>query len=445
MKFFIRTYGCQMNVRDSESVESILMDSGLEKADDEGSADIFIVNTCSVRGKAEDKAIGKLGVMAKAKRDGSGQILGVMGCMVQRMQDQVFKRVPDLDFAVGTHRFSRMPAVIEAVKVGTGPVLEAGDDNLIEELSGHTRVGMSAFINILFGCDRRCSFCIVPAVRGEERSRLGADVLEEVKAVAESGVREVTLLGQSVMSYGRKGGVWPDDYNSANGYTEPLPRLLEAVCAVDGIRRVRFTSGHPSGCTPELARAMAELTEVCEHMHLPLQSASDRILGSMKRGYKVEDYRAAVQCLRAAVPGIAVSTDIIVGFPSETEDDFEMTRKFMDDIGFDNAFIFKYSPRPSTSAEKMVDDVSAEEKMRRNKVLLEDQGKRSKAVNEGMVDRSFKVLAEGVSLRNAERWSGRTGTNRIVVFEPKDGLNKGDIVNVRIERAMAQTVYGVIE
>jgi tRNA-2-methylthio-N6-dimethylallyladenosine synthase len=445
MKFFIRTYGCQMNVRDSESVESILMDSGLEKADDDGSADIFIVNTCSVRGKAEDKAIGKLGVMAKAKRDGSGQILGVMGCMVQRMQEQVFKKVPDLDFAVGTHRFSRMPAVIEAVKVGAGPVLEAGDDNLIEELSGHTRVGMSAFINILFGCDRRCSFCIVPAVRGEERSRMGADVLEEVKAVAESGVREVTLLGQSVMSYGRKGCVWPDDYNSANGYTEPLPRLLEAVCAVDGIKRVRFTSGHPSGCTAELARAMAELPEVCEHMHLPLQSASDRILGSMRRGYKVEDYRAAVQCLREAVPDIAVSTDIIVGFPSETEEDFEMTRKFMDDIGFDNAFIFKYSPRPSTPAEKMGDDVSAEEKMRRNKVLLEEQDKRSKAVNEGMVGRSFKVLAEGVSLRNAERWSGRTGSNRIVVFEPQDGLNKGDIVNVRIERAMAQTVYGVIE
>lgn len=434
-----------MNVRDSESVESILLAHGHEPAADEGSTDIFIVNTCSVRGKAEDKAIGKLGIMAKAKRDGSGQIVGVMGCMVQRMKEEVFKKVPDLDFAVGTHRFASIPAVIEAVKTGRGPVLEVGDDELIEELSGHSRIGVSAFINILFGCDRRCTFCIVPSVRGTERSRQGSDVLEEVKAVAAAGVREVTLLGQSVMSYGRKGGVWPDDHVSERGYSEPLPRLLEEVCAVDGIERVRFTSGHPSGCTFELARAMAELPEVCEHMHLPLQSASDRILTQMRRGYNAEEYRSAVQRLRDVMPEIAVSTDIIVGFPSETEDDFEKTRRFMNDIGFDNAFIFKYSPRPSTPAEKMVDDVSAEEKMRRNKVLLGEQDTRSVVVNEGMVGRSFKVLAEGVSLRNADRWSGRTGANRIVVFEPVAGLAKGDIVNVRIERAMAQTVYGVIE
>lgn len=445
MKFFIKTYGCQMNVRDSESVEAILLANGHEKAENEASADVFMVNTCSVRGKAEDKAIGKLGIKAKEKRDGSGQIIGVMGCMAQRLQADLFKKLPDLDFAIGTQRFSKICGVIEAVRAGRGPVLEVGEDDLVEDLSGHATVGISAFINILFGCDRHCSFCIVPSVRGVERSRSGADVLEEVRAVAASGVREVTLLGQSVMAYGRKGGAWPDNHVSGNGYKEPLPQLLEAVSAVEGIERVRFTSGHPLGCSEELAKAMGELPEVCEHIHLPLQSSSNRLLKLMRRGYDLKQYAEAVARLRAVMPGIAITTDIIVGFPTETESEFDETRAFMNDIGFDNAFIFKYSPRPSTPAEKMDDDVSDEEKMRRNKVLLADQDERSKVINEGMAGKVFPVLVEGVSPRNTERWSGRTSTNRIVVFEPVDGISKGDVLNVRIERALAQTVYGVIE
>lgn len=434
-----------MNVRDSESVEAMLLERGLERAELESDADIFIVNTCSVRGKAEDKALGKLGVMVKEKQNSTVKIIGVMGCMAQRLQDDVFKKVKGLDFAIGTYCFSKIYDVIEEVKSGYGPVLEVGENNDAENaLTGHTAGASSAFVNILFGCNRRCSFCVVPHVRGRERSRTGASILSEVKCIAGDGIREVTLLGQSVMAYGKSGDVWLADYQSPRGYLEPLPRLLEAVSGIDGIKRVRFTSGHPCGCTDELVKSMAELPEVCEYMHIPLQSASDRILKLMRRGYTLEEYRAAVDKLRNAMPDIALSTDIIVGFPTESSDDFLATRQFMEEIRFDNAFIFKYSPRPGTSAAEMEDDVDAVEKLTRNKLLLDDQDRRSMIVNRGLVGSSVQVMAEGVSLRNTERWSGRTRTNKIVVFEPVDGMKEGDLVQVCIERAMAQTVYGRI-
>ncbi len=443
MKFFIKTYGCQMNVRDSESVAVLLERHGFEGADNESDADLIIVNSCSVRGKAEDKAIGKLGILCATKRNNPDRIIGVMGCMVQRLQESLFEKIPALDFAVGTRRFSRVPAIIDLISSGQKHVLDVGEeDENFESLSGHPENSLSAFVNILFGCDRRCAYCIVPDVRGREWSRPGERVIAEVKSLAEHGVKEVMLLGQSVMMYGRRNDVWPTDYVSPHGFVEPFSRLLEAVCAVDGIKRVRFTSSHPSGCSEELAEAMQQLPKLCAHLHLPVQSGSDRVLKKMRRGYSVSDYREAVQRLRDARADLAVTTDVIVGFPSETEAEFEETRAFMEEVGFDNSFIFKYSPRPSTPAADWDDDVSDEEKMRRNKVLLEDQQARGTRINERLVGKTVEVLVEGPSRRNAARWAGRSGTNKIVVFDPVEGIKAGDLVMVKIDRAMPQTVYG---
>jgi len=407
MKFHIKTYGCQMNERDSEAVSMLMLRHGFTKASSEASADIVIVNTCSVRGKAEDKALGKLGLLAAGKRDSPGRIVGAIGCVVQQLKGDIRRKVPGLDFAVGTHRIGTLPEIIALVMDGKGPIIDTGEDRVHESnLTLHPEGGISAFVNILYGCNRRCTYCIVPAVRGHEWSRPATNVIDEIRQLVSAGVREVTLLGQSVMSYGRANQVWPESHRSPCGFNEPLPRLLEAVDAVDGIKRLRFTSGHPSGCTEELARAMSELPSVCEHLHLPLQSGSDRILEMMRRGYISNDYRKAIECLRKRVPDIALTTDIIVGFPSETEEDFDMTVRFMDEIGFDNAFVFKYSPRPDTAAAGWHDNVPAKTKMHRNKVLLIEQDKRGLAINGRLIGQEMEVLVTGTSLRNSSRWTG---------------------------------------
>ncbi len=444
MKFHVKTYGCQMNERDSEAVGALLMASGYEQAADEDDADIIIINTCSVRKKAEDKALGKLGLLTYDKEN-RRVIVGAIGCMVQRLQNHLLEMVPGLDFAVGTQNLSKLPEILASVLNSRERVIETGtgggNDSL---LCGHNSKNVCAFVNILFGCDRGCSYCVVPAVRGPERSRPADEIISEVKALAKTGCREVTLLGQSVMSYGRKNKVWPEDYVSPMGFKEPLPRLLEVVNAIDGIKRIRFTSGHPSGCTEELVRAMAELPNVCEHIHLPLQSGSDRVLKLMRRGYTVDDYRKAVEAMRKVMPDMGITTDIIVGFTSETHEEFEMTRLFMDEIGFDNAFIFKYSPRPDTPAADWKDDVPADEKMSRNKLLLEEQDRRSNALNVKYTGRTLEVLVEGVSKRNKTRLSGRSRSNKIVVFDCADDIKNGSLINVVIERVMAQTLYGKV-
>jgi tRNA-2-methylthio-N6-dimethylallyladenosine synthase len=435
-----------MNERDSESVAALLVRHGYRMAGGETDADVIIVNTCSVRGKAEDKALGKLRLMTVQKRERRGVIVGAVGCMAQRMGEEFLGQVKGLDFVVGPRRLHVLPAVIDAVRAGRGPVVDTGEGGGDDggPLTDHVEGKMSAFVNILLGCDRHCAYCIVPTVRGREWSRSAESVLHEVRALAERGVREVTLLGQSVMSYGRANPVWPEGFVSPLGFKEPLSRLLDAVCGVDGIRRVRFTSGHPSGCTEELARAMAELPAVCDHLHLPVQSGSDRILGLMRRGYTAEGYLRAVRRLREAVPTLALTSDVIVGFPGETEDDFEATRRLMEEAEFDNTFIFKYSPREGTPAALLPDEVSDEEKMKRNHVLLTDQDVRGIRLNERVVGNVLEVMAEGPSLRNKENWAGRSGTNKIVIFEPRLAVSVGDIVPILIEKAAPQTLYGTM-
>jgi tRNA-2-methylthio-N6-dimethylallyladenosine synthase len=445
IKFFVKTYGCQMNVRDSGLVTALLIKHGHVPVDTEEEADLIVINTCSVRGKAEDKAIGKLGLMTATKKERPDRIIGAIGCMVQRLGEDIFNKVRSLDFAIGPNRITAIPGILDAVCAGQGPVfdvgLEKGSEN---ELSAHSESGISAFVNILFGCNRRCTYCIVPSVRGAEWSRPAQSIVDEIKVLSDNGIKEVTLLGQSVMAYGQRNEVFSEEYISPKGYKEPLSRLLEAVNNIDGIKRIRFTSGHPSGCSEELAQAMMELPAVCEHMHLPVQSGSDPVLKRMRRGYTVEEYKAAVARLRYVMPDIAITSDVIVGFPGETGEDFEMTKTLMNEIGFNNAFIFKYSTRPGTPAAEWDDNVKDEEKMRRNQILLTDQDKRASEISENLVGHTVEILVEGVSSRNKTRWTGRTRANTITVFENDGTIEVGDIIKVYITRATIFTLYGEI-
>ena len=439
MKFRIHTYGCQMNVRESEAVEALLVAAGHVRAESEDDADLVIVNSCTVRQKAEDKAIGKAGNLIAAKK-----VVGLMGCAVKRLGADVFKRLPKLDFAVGPRAFGLIPRILEE---GRYPRLELGEDMVPECMDAHVEGGWQAFVTILLGCDNRCSYCIVPDVRGHEYSRPAREVVAEVRALARHGVREVCLLGQSVLRYGVRNAAWDEsDAPSAGGYTEAFPRLLEALASIPGIERIRFTSAHPKGCTDELVRAYREFPQVCRHLHLPVQSGSDRILAEMGRHYTRAEYLAAVAKLRAFDPEFAVTTDVIVGYPGESEADFEATRSLMDEAGFDNSFVFKYSPRPGTRSAALPDDVPTEEKERRDQVLLADQERRGQKRNDALVGTVREVVAEGPSKRNAARWAGRDGGNRIVVWDASaaPSVKAGDIVRLRITEAHPQILVGDI-
>ena len=405
MKFLIHTYGCQMNVRDSEAVEALLLEAGHVKAKDEADAELVIVNSCTVRQKAEEKAIGKAGNLIAA-----GKITGMMGCAVKRLGPDLFKKLPKLAFAV---------APGELLKI---PYITGGDP-----LSAHAGGGFQAFVTVMTGCDNCCSYCIVPKVRGHEYSRPADEIVREVECLAARGVKEVTLLGQSVLRY--KG----------------FPQLLRRLQEVEGLERIRFTSAHPKGCTDELIAAYRDCPKVCRHLHLPVQSGSDRVLAEMGRRYTRAEYLEAVAKLRAFDPEFAVTTDVIVGYPGETEEDFDQTRTLMDEAGFDNAFIFKYSPRPGTRSAALPDDVPTAEKERRDQVLLADQERRGQERNDRLVGTIREVMVEGPSKRNKSRWSGRDSGNRIVVWEPDGDVRVGDLIKLRITEAHPQILIGVDE
>ncbi len=459
MKYLIRTYGCQMNVRDSEAVEALLNAAGHVRVAEERDAELVIVNSCTVRDMAERKAIGKCGNLLAAKEGrgrqaecGRPRLVGLMGCAVKRLGADVFRALPGLDFAVGPRRFGFIPLLVARCLAGETHLLELpGDEDIPEGLDAHVEPDADAagfarfqsYVTVLLGCDNRCSYCIVPDVRGHEYSRPAREVVAEVGALARRGVREVCLLGQSVLRYGLRTPAWTAaDAPSPGGYAEAFPRLLEALNGLPGLQRIRFTSAHPKGCTDELVRAYRSFPKVCRHLHLPVQSGSDRVLAAMGRHYTRAEYLAAIAKLRAFDPEFAITTDVIVGYPGETEADFEATRALMEEAGFDNAFVFKYSPRPGTRSAALADDVPAAEKERRDQVLLADQQRRGLARNVRLVGTVREVLVEGPSLRNAARWSGRDSGNRIVVFDPAPGLAAGDLARVEITEAHPQILLG---
>lgn len=442
MNVYIKTYGCQMNERDSESAAAMLASSGYRIVNTEPEADIIILNTCSVRDQAERKAIGKIGILKKLKREKGSLIIGVMGCMAQSRGEELLKQIPHLDFAIGTDQIHSLPDTLHDIIGGRSKIRKddrAGADtpgidaHRIESNSN----SYSAFISIARGCNRYCSYCIVPYVRGPERSRDAASIIAEAKELARNGVKEIMFLGQNVAAFGfdQKMPPPPDDVS-------PFADLLEEASKIEGIRRIRFTSPHPAFFNRKLIETVARLDKVCKSIHLPLQSGSDDILKKMNRPYTAEHYFHVVSELRRLAPEISFSTDIIVGFPTETEADFEATREMMRKVAYDNAFIFKYSPRKGTKSAQMPDDVPQEEKERRNLELLNELEQLNKHKNKSLEGRTFEVLVEGPSKRNPAKWSGRTDTFKLVVFDPAKDTKVGDFINVRITKSTPMTLFG---
>ena len=447
-KFFIKTYGCQMNERDSEQVVRSLIDRGYEPAASEFDADVVLLNTCSVRDMAEQKALGKMGMLGRIAKQRPEAVFGFLGCMAQARGAELLQLLPHVDLIVGTQKFHRVADFVDELlekKRGrrmddprfsiVDTAEEAGSQETIREHTLRERQA-TAFVSIMQGCNMHCTFCIVPQTRGAERSRTIAEIVREVRELVQHGVKEVTLLGQIVNLYGRH------EFPKI-GDKSPFVQLLEAVHAVDGLERLRFTSPHPIGFRTDLIRALGTLPKVCEHVHLPLQSGSDRILKAMHRTYTAEKYLRLVDQIRAARSEVAITTDVIVGFPGETDEDYEKTRALVEPVQFDNAFVFRYSKRRGTPAAEMSDQVDERVKEARNRDLLSIVDLSAKRAGERLVGRTVEVLCEGPSKTNRARLTGRTRTNKIVVFDGK-GAHIGQLLELQITHSNGFSLSGAL-
>ncbi len=444
-KFFIKTYGCQMNERDSEQVAHSLLERGYERAVHEADADVVLLNTCSVRDMAEQKALGKMGMLGPMAKRRPETVFGFLGCMAQARGDSLFATVPHLDLVVGTQKFHRVADYVEEIlekkraRRMDDPRFSicdiAEEEGSAETIRHHNlkERQATAFVSIMQGCNMHCTFCIVPRTRGAERSRTIDEIVREVRGLVELGVKEVTLLGQIVNLYGRH------EFPARQGKS-PFVQLLEGVHAIDGLERLRFTSPHPIGFRDDLLGALADLPKLAEHVHLPLQSGSNRILKAMHRPYTAEKYRALVQRIRQARDEMAITTDVIVGFPGEDDDDYRQTRELVDEIQFDNAFVFRYSTRSETPAAAMP-QVSEQVKEQRNQDLLRVVDLSAQRANARYVGRDVEILCEGPSRTNAARLMGRTRANKIVVFEGAPEL-AGELVNIHVAQANGFSLYG---
>lgn len=451
-KVYIRTYGCQMNERDSEQVARTFAEGGYTVTTNEHEADAILINTCSVRDQAEQKALGKMGSMMHAGRDRKHVVYGFMGCMAQSRGEELFKAVPSLDVVVGTQKYHKVFEYVDGIlkrrlearmddpshSLRGGSVCdtaeEEGSQNAIRD-HVHKAYESSAFVSIMQGCNMRCSFCIVPDTRGKERGRPIADVVAEVRHLASNGVREVTLLGQIVNLYGRT------EFPRVDGKS-PFVQLLEAVHEVDGIERIRFTSPHPIGYRDDLVAAFTYLPKLCSHIHFPMQSGSDRILREMRRPYKNEKFIEICEKMKAARADLAITTDIIVGFPGETEEDFQASIDTVERLQFDNAFVFRYSKRRNTPAAEMDGQLSETEKESRNQRLLDVVNRIAREKNAALVGTRQQVLCEGPSKTNAARLTGRTSQNKIVIFDGEPARLTGQLLEIQIEESGGFTLYG---
>jgi tRNA-2-methylthio-N6-dimethylallyladenosine synthase len=448
-KVFLKTYGCQMNERDSEQVARDLVGRGYELTREEKAADVVLINTCSVRDLAEQKALGKMGLLGRLRANKPEMVFGFLGCMAQSRGGELVRDIAHVDLVVGTQKFHKVADYVDQLvqrKAALGERLmddarfsivdiaeEAGSQDTIREHMLEERQ-VTAFVSIMQGCNMHCTFCIVPSTRGSERSRAIADIVQEVEGLVARGVREVTLLGQIVNLYGRH------EFPRV-GEKSPFVQLLEAVHAVEGLRRLRFTSPHPIGFRADLVECYARLPKLMAHVHLPVQSGSDRILKAMHRTYTAEKYLTLVDSLRAARPDIAITTDVIVGFPGETDADFEASCELYRRTGFDNAFVFKYSTRRDTPAAVMDAQVPEEIREERNRVLLAIVDEFALKKNEVLVGRRVEILCEGPSKTNPATLSGRSPGNKIVIFEG-GGRHIGEVFDVQIERTTGFSLYG---
>src|SRR5436309_1175702 len=460
-KFFIKTYGCQMNERDSEQVAHSLVARGYERVGHESEADVVLLNTCSVRDMADQKALGKMGMLGRMAKGRRQMVFGFLGCMAQARGEVVLENLPHVDLVVGTQKFHRVADYVEELvakktarsrhdeQAQLAPNQDRAMDDLrfsivdIAEEPGSqsaireqqlARKQATAFVSIMQGCNMHCTFCIVPQTRGAERSRSINEIVDEVRGLVARGVKEVTLLGQIVNLYGRH------EFQKIDNKS-PFVQLLEAAHDVEGLERLRFTSPHPIGFRDDLIDAISHLPKLAEHLHLPLQSGSNKILKAMHRAYTAEKYVDLVRQIRQARDGTAITTDIIVGFPGETEDDHKQTRNLVEQIQFDNAFVFRYSPRRGTPAAEMPEQIDERVKEERNHDLLRIVNESARRAGERLIGRDVEVLCEGLSKTNPARLMGRTRTNKIIVFQG-DGKVIGELVNVRIEQANGFSLYG---
>jgi len=471
---YIKTYGCQMNERDSEAVAAQLVAKGYTLAPSATVADVILLNTCSVRDLAEQKALRKMeNLAAEIRRDRPGVVLGFMGCMAQSRGQELIDRLPDVDLVLGTQKFHRAADCLDEIIAGRRDKIvdvaeEPGSEATIREhllygnaaKNGGGAVGghrppppVTAFVSIMQGCNQYCTFCIVPYTRGEERSRTIPDIVAECRQLAAQGVKEITLLGQIVTSYGKRfsqaelfGGASVSASRLVSSLAPPkqtpFVQLLDAVHEIDGLERIRFTAPHPKGYGDDLIEAYARLPKLVESAHLPVQSGSDRVLKLMHRGYTRERYLALIEKLRRARPEIGISTDIIVGFPGETEDDFEQTLSLAREVEFDQAYIFKYSQRRDTPAAGLPEQVPQKLREERNQRLLAVINEIAAGKYQKFVGRRTQILVEGPSRKNPARMTGRTRCNKIVVFDSVEREHRGRLMGVKITRASSFTLYG---
>jgi len=446
-KVYLKTYGCQMNERDSEQVAQMFVERGFTIAAQPDDADVMLMNTCSVRDQAEQKAIGRMNHLAKYRRRNPHIVYGFMGCMAQSRGSELLEQAPHVSLVVGTQKYHRVvDHVVDLMRAREeqrmddlrAPVVdieeEDGSQNTIRDhVSKVYRV--SEFVSIMQGCNMKCTFCIVPYTRGPERARPIAEIVEECRRLSGEGVREVTLLGQIVNLYGRH------EFPKVDGKS-PFVQLLEAVHEIYGIDRIRFTSPHPIGYKEDVIQAFSYLPKLVDHVHFPMQSGSDRILKRMHRPYKAERFIEICERMREIRPEIAISTDIIVGFPGETEEDYLETKRAVERVQFDQAYVFRYSQRKDTPAAEMEGQLPERVKEERNQDLLALVNEIVERKNAAEVGSVREVLCEGPSRYNADRLSGRTRTNRIVIFDGPPERFAGQLLEVRIEESTGHTLYG---
>ena len=432
-RYKILVYGCQMNIADAERMEGQLQGAGYMRTEETADADIILINTCCVRETAEDKVYGKIGEIKKIKEKNPKLIFGIAGCMAQKEGDNLMRRAPHIDFVLGTGKVQELTRIIAEIAAEHTSVVDVAlsDSEIAENLPVARGGKFSAWVPIMYGCNNYCTYCIVPYVRGRERSRSPEEVVAEVQRAVAEGYREVTLLGQNVNSYGK-------DHKRAD-----FADLLRMVDEVEGIRRVRFMTSHPKDIGDKLIDTIKNGTHICEHIHLPVQYGSSRILKAMNRGYTVERYRERALRVREELPEASLTTDLIVGFPGETDKDFAEMLAFLREMRYDSAYTFLYSKRSGTPAATMAEQVPDDVKHARLNALMEAQNTISREINEQLLGRTLEVMVEGASKNDPAVWSGRTRTNKIVLF-PHGAEQEGDFVQVRVTQPQTWVLKGEV-
>jgi len=426
---YIETYGCQMNVADTELVQGLLVEKGYSLTQNIDTADVILLNTCSIRDNAEQRIYGRLGNIKAIKDKDPSKVIGILGCMAERLKKDLIEEKKMVDVVVGPDEYRRLPEFIDDAFTGEkGIGVKLSRTETYDDILPYRENGLSAWISVMRGCDKFCSYCVVPFTRGRERSRSLDSIKNEVKLLSQKGFREITLLGQNVNSYSDNGNDFAD--------------LLSASAKVDPLMRIRFTTSHPQDLSDKLLYTISENDNICKYIHLPVQSGSNRILELMNRTYTIEHYLNLIEKARKLIPSVSFSTDIISGFPTESEEDHRATLTVMRQVEYDGAYMFKYSPREGTKAYRMNDDVSEEVKTKRLNEIIDLQQSISLTQNQKLIGKQEIILVEGDSRKSSDYLSGRTDSNKVAIFPKQDNIKPGDYVAVKINKVTSATLFG---